>query len=70
MNIEKKRVNKLTSKELNLILFHANTVKPTLQDYYENLVDMSQFTWKKLSFLIRNTTFDTKTRIFQCEFLH
>ena len=53
-------LNKLTSKELYLILVEANTVKPTAQDYFENLFETSQFNWKKMYFLIRNTTLDTK----------
>ena len=32
-------LNKLTSKELYLILVDANTVKPTAQDYFENLFE-------------------------------
>ena len=58
-------LNKLTSKELYLILVEANTVKPTAQDYFENLFETSQFNWKKLYFLIRNTTLDTKASMFQ-----
>ena len=38
-------VNKLTSKELYLILVNANTVKPTAQDYFENLFELSGFNW-------------------------
>ena len=37
------RVNKPTCKELYLISVDANTVKPTAQDYFENLVEISQF---------------------------
>ena len=40
-------LNKLTSKELYLILVDANTVKPTAQDYFENLFESSDFNWKK-----------------------
>ena len=40
-------LNKLTSKELYLILVEANTVKPTAQDYFENLFETFQFNWKK-----------------------
>ena len=43
-------LNKLTSKELYLILVEANTVKPTAQDYFENLFETSQFNWKKCIF--------------------
>ena len=42
-------VNKLTSKELYLILVNANTVKPTAQDYFENLVESSDFNWFETS---------------------
>ena len=35
--------NKLTSKELYLILVEANTLNPTAQDYFENLFEISQF---------------------------
>ena len=63
-------LNKLTSKELYLILVEANTVKPTAQDYFENLFETSQFNWKKIYFLIRNTTLDTKARMFQYKVLH
>ena len=40
-------LNNLTSKELYLILVKGNTVKPTAQDYFENLFETSQFNWKK-----------------------
>ena len=63
-------LNKLTSKELYLILVDANTVKPTAQDYFENLFESSDFNWKKIYFLIRNTTLDTKARMFQYKVLH
>ena len=53
-------LNKLTSKELYLILADANTAKPTARDYFENLFKTSQFNWKKFFFLIHNTTLDTK----------
>ena len=42
--------NKLTSKELYLILVKANTVKPTAQNYFENLFETSQLKWKKYIF--------------------
>ena len=58
-------LSKLTSKQLYLILVEANTVKPTAQDYFENLFETSQFNWKKIYFLIRNTTLITKARMFQ-----
>ena len=35
-------LNKLTSKELYLILVQANTVKLTAQDFFENLFQTSQ----------------------------
>ena len=63
-------LNKITSNELYLILVEANTVKPTAQDYLENLFETSQFNWKKIDFLIRNTTLDTKERMFQYKVLH
>ena len=40
-------LGKLTSKELYLTLVDANTVKPTAQDYFENLFESSDFNWKK-----------------------
>ena len=40
-------LDKLTSKELYLILVDTNTVKPTAQNYFENLFETSQFNWKK-----------------------
>ena len=43
-------LNKLTSKELYLILVEANTVKPTVQNYFENLFETSQFNWQKYIF--------------------
>ena len=43
-------LNKLTNKELYLILVDVNTVKPTAQDYFENLFETSQFNWKKKFF--------------------
>ena len=63
-------LNKLTSKELYLILVDANTVKPTAQDYFENLFESSNFNWKKIYFLIHNTTLDAKARMFQYIVLH
>ena len=63
-------LNKLTSKQLYLILVEANTVKPTAQDYFENLFETSQFKRKNIYFLIRNTTLDTKARMFQFKVLH
>ena len=39
-------LNKLTIKELYLILVNVNTVKPTAQDYFENLFEISKFSWK------------------------
>ena len=63
-------LNKITSKELCLILADANTVKPTAQDYFENLFESSDFNWKKIYILIRNTTLDTKARMFQYKVLH
>ena len=46
-------LNKLTSKELYLILVDADPVKPTAQNYFENLFETSQFNWKQICFLIR-----------------
>ena len=43
-------LNKPTSKELYLILVEANTVKPTVQNYFENLFETSQFNWQKYIF--------------------
>ena len=63
-------LNKLTSKELYSILVDANTVKPTAQDYFQNLFKSSDFKWKKIYLLIRNTTLDTKARMFQYKILH
>ena len=62
--------NKATSKELYLIFVDANNVRPTAQGYFENLFETSQFNWKKIYFLVRNTTWDTKARIFQYKILH
>ena len=44
------KVNKVTSRKLYLILVDANTVKPTAQDYFENLFESSDFNWKKYIF--------------------
>ena len=43
-------LNKLTSKQLYFILVDANTIKPTTQDYVENLFESSEFNWKKKIF--------------------
>ena len=43
-------LNKLTSKELYLILVDKNFVKPTAKDCLENLLETSHFKWKKKSF--------------------
>ena len=42
-------LNKLTSKDLYLILVDENTVKPTAQDYFENLSESFEFKWKKIT---------------------
>ena len=55
---------------LYLILVDTNTVKPTTQDYFDNLFETSQINWKKIYFLIRNTTLDTKASVFQYKVLH
>ena len=55
-------LNKLTSKELHLILVDANTVTPTAQDYLKNLFETSQFNWEK-KILICNTTLNTKAHV-------
>ena len=49
--------NKLTSKELYLILVVANTIKPTSQDYFENPFESSNFNWNKMYFLLRKNYF-------------
>ena len=61
-------LNKLPSKGLYLILVDANTVKPAAQDF-ENLFEPSDFNWKKIYFLIRNTNLNTKARMFQYKVL-
>ena len=43
-------LNKLTSKELYLIIVGANAVKRTAQDYFENPFETLQFNWKKYIF--------------------
>ena len=63
-------LNKFTSKELYLILVETNIAKPATQNYFDNLFETSQFNWKKIYLLIRNTTFDTKARMFQYNVLH
>ena len=63
-------LSKLASKELYLTLIDVNTVKPTAQDYFENLFESSDFNWKKIYILIPNTTLDTKARMFQYKVLH
>ena len=63
-------LNKLNSKELYFILVDANTIKPTAQNNFENLFESSEFNWKKIYFLIRNTTLDIKARMFQYKVLH
>ena len=57
-------INKFTSKKLYLILVDANAVKETVQDYFENLFETSQFNWKNRYFLIRNTTLHRKVHMF------
>ena len=63
-------LNKLTGKELYLILVEGNTLKPAAQNHFENLFETSQFKWKNMYFLIRNTTLDTKPRMLQYKVLH
>ena len=63
-------LSKLTSKELYVTLVDANTVKPAAQDYFENLFESSDFNLKKKYILIRNTSLDTKARMFQYKVLH
>ena len=60
-------LNKLTSKEL--IFVDANRLKPTAQDSFENLFETFQFKWKKINFLVRSTTLDTKALMFQYKVL-
>ena len=48
----------------------SRPVQPTAQDYFENLFESSDFNWKKIYFLIRNTTLDTKACMFQYKVLH
>ena len=43
-------LNKFTRKELYLIFVDVNTVKPTTQDYFENLFDSFDFNWKNFFF--------------------
>ena len=50
------------------MIVDANTVKPAAQDYFENLSESSDFNWKKIYFLIRNTTLDTKPCISSIKF--
>ena len=63
-------LNKVSSKEIYLILVDTNTVKPTAQDSLENFFDSSEFNWEKIYFLICNITLDTKVRVFQYKVLH
>ena len=63
-------LSKRTSKVLYLILVDANTAKPTMQDYFDNLFETSPFNWKNFFFLIRNTTLDTKASVFRYNVLH
>ena len=57
-------------KELYLILVEVNTVKLTVQQYFEKFFEIFQFNWKKLYFLIRSTTLYTRARMFQYKVLH
>ena len=59
-------LNKLTSKELYLILVEANTVKLTAQDYFESFWNIPVLN----NFLIRDTTLDTMARVLQYNVLH
>ena len=43
-------LNKLTSKKLYLILVDTNIIKPTVQGYFKNFFETSQFNWKKYIF--------------------
>ena len=58
-------LNKLTGKELHLILVDANTFKLTAQEYFESPFESSAFSWKNIYFLIQNTSLDTKVRMVQ-----
>ena len=53
-----------------MILDETNIAKPATQNYFDNLFETSQFNWKKIYLLIRNTTLDTKARMFQYNVLH
>ena len=61
--------NLLVKGYTDLILVEANAVKPTKKDYFENLSETSQFSRKKMYFLIRNTTLDTKAHMFKYKVL-
>ena len=60
-------LNKLNSEEL--IFINANRVKLTAQDSFEDLFGTFQFNWKKIHFLVRSTTLDTKALMFQYKVL-
>ena len=63
-------LNKLTSKELYLILSTQILLYRQPQDYFENLFESSEFNWRKIYFLICDTTLDTKALMFQYKVLH
>ena len=63
-------INKFSGKEIYLTLVDANTVKLTTKDYFGDLFESSQFNWKKIFLLIRNTPLDAKAPMFQYKVLH
>ena len=63
-------LNKLNSKELCNVQLLANSLKPTSQSYFENVLGGHVFEWDKIYILPRIVTTDSRIRIFQYKILH
>ena len=61
---------KLSSKEIYLILIHNLKRKPTSQSYFENTFPNDTLDWKSIYLLPRKVTICTKSRIFQYKILN
>ena len=53
------RVNKLTSREVSLVLMIANNTKPTSNIYYEKLFHEINLEWKNVSIIFCIANIDT-----------
>ena len=63
-------IEKLTSKELYILLIETIPHKPTSQNYFEQLFNHQNFIWKEIYLLPRIITLDCYARSFQYKILN